>query len=217
MNKLNQEAQLVQKALLKNGLETPLLPLVSAIDDNKRKKIIANYITKIMHLLNLNLTDDSLIGTPERIANMYIDEIFSGLNYANFPKITLIKNTMMIDEIIAIHNILVNSTCEHHFISIDGKASIAYIPKNKIIGLSKINRIVHFFAQRPQVQERLTKQVLIALQTLLETNNIAVVIDAIHFCVKARGIKDVSSTITTALGGVFKTNQNIRQEFMNTI
>ena len=153
--------------------------------------------------------------TPKRIAKMYINEIFSGLDYSNFPSITLIENKMQIDEMVKVKDITVTSTCEHHFVVIDGKAKVAYMPRGKIIGLSKINRIVQFFAQRPQVQERLTQQILVALQTLLETDSVAVTITATHYCVKARGVKDASSsTTTTALSGHFKKNQASRHEFL---
>ncbi|HHU3660226.1 TPA: GTP cyclohydrolase I FolE, partial [Escherichia coli] len=162
--------------------------------------------------------DDSLMETPHRIAKMYVDEIFSGLDYANFPKITLIENKMKVDEMVTVRDITLTSTCEHHFVTIDGKATVAYIPKDSVIGLSKINRIVQFFAQRPQVQERLTQQILIALQTLLGTNNVAVSIDAVHYCVKARGIRDATSaTTTTSLGGLFKSSQNTRHEFLRAV
>ena len=146
---------------------------------------------------------------------MYVNEIFSGLDYANFPKITQIDNKMGVEEMVKISNISVVSTCEHHFITIDGFAKVAYIPKDNIIGLSKINRIVRFFAQRPQVQERLTQQILVALQTLLATDDVAVSINATHYCVKSRGIMDTSSsTQTTALGGSFKANPASRAEFL---
>jgi GTP cyclohydrolase I len=147
---------------------------------------------------------------------MYVEEVFSGLDYEKFPKIALIENKMHVDEMIKVKDIHLTSTCEHHFVVIDGSAKVAYIPRDKIIGLSKINRIVQFFAQRPQVQERLTQQVLIALQTLLETDNVAVTINATHYCVKARGVRDASSTTeTTALGGLFKQNASTRAEFLN--
>lgn len=167
------------------------------MDNETRKSLIAGHMTEIMQLLNLDLADDSLMETPHRIAKMYVDEIFSGLDYANFPKITLIENKMKVDEMVTVRDITLTSTCEHHFVTIDGKATVAYIPKDSVIGLSKINRIVQFFAQRPQVQERLTQQILIALQTLLGTNNVAVSIDAVHYCVKARGIRDATSATTT--------------------
>ncbi|XZQ54872.1 MAG: GTP cyclohydrolase I FolE [Arsenophonus sp.] len=213
---LSQEAYIVRKALEDLGLETPLYDQYHSL--NKRKQQIEEYMSEIMRLFNLDLKDDSLAETPKRIAEMYVDEIFSGLDYNNFPKITLIDNKMNFDEMVTVSNIILTSVCEHHFITIDGMATVAYIPKDKVIGLSKINRIVQFFSQRPQVQERLTQQILIALQNLLDTNNVAVSIDAVHFCVKARGIRDVnSSTMTTSLGGLFKSSQNTRQEFLSNV
>jgi GTP cyclohydrolase I len=147
---------------------------------------------------------------------MYVDEIFSGLDYLNFPKITVIDNKMGVEEMVKVSDISLTSTCEHHFVTIDGSARVAYIPGNKIIGLSKINRIVRFFAQRPQVQERLTQQILVALQALLETDDVAVTINAVHYCVKSRGVMDSNSkTRTTALGGAFKSDGNTRAEFIS--
>ena len=146
---------------------------------------------------------------------MYVDEIFSGLDYKNFPKVTMIENKMNVNEMVRVKGITLTSTCEHHLVTIDGMATVAYIPRGKIIGLSKINRIVKFFAQRPQVQERLTKQILVALQSLLETQDVAITIAATHYCVKSRGVEDVNSvTETTALGGIFKTNPQTRAEFL---
>ncbi|CAK8742045.1 GTP cyclohydrolase 1 [Sodalis praecaptivus] len=182
---LTKEASQVREALLARGLETPLRGEV--LDNEVRKRLIAEHMTEIMTLLNLDLTDDSLAETPHRIAKMYVEEVFAGLDYANFPKITVIENKMKVDEMVTVRDITLTSTCEHHFVIIDGKATVSYIPKHCVIGLSKINRIVQFFAQRPQVQERLTQQILLALQTLLNTNNVAVSIDAVHYCVKARG------------------------------
>lgn len=216
MVSLTKEAVLVHEALLARGLETPLRG--EMLDKDTRKQRIAEHMTAIMNLLNLDLEDDSLAETPNRIAKMYVEEIFSGLDYANFPKITVIQNKMKVDEMVTVRDITLTSTCEHHFVIIDGKATVSYIPKDCVIGLSKINRIVQFFAQRPQVQERLTQQILIALQTLLGTNNVAVSIDAVHYCVKARGVRDAtSSTSTTSLGGLFKTSQNTRQEFLRAV
>jgi GTP cyclohydrolase I len=169
----------------------------------------------VVSTLGLDLTDDSLAETPHRIAKMYVHEIFSGLDYNNFPKISVIDNKMSVDEMVKVSDIDLTSTCEHHFITIDGLAQVAYIPKSKILGLSKINRIVRFFAQRPQVQERLTQQILVAIQTLVETENVAVTIKATHYCVKSRGVMDANSeTTTTALGGSFKTNPQTRAEFL---
>jgi len=168
-----------------------------------------------MEVLGLDMADDSLAETPQRIAKMYVEEIFSGLDYQAFPKITLIDNKMGVDEMVKVSNITVTSTCEHHFVTIDGLAKVAYFPRGKVIGLSKINRIVQFFAKRPQVQERLTQQILVALQTLLETENVAISMTATHYCVKSRGVMDASSlTTTTALGGMFKSNLASRQEFL---
>ena len=208
------EANQVRHALLERGLETPLIA-DRQNRDSKYQRIKQSF-TDIVTTLGLDLTDDSLCETPHRIAKMYVDEIFSGLDYSNFPKISVIENKMGIDEMIKISDIGLTSTCEHHFITIDGTARVAYIPKDKIIGLSKINRIVRFFAQRPQVQERLTRQILIALQTLLQTDDVAVSIDATHYCVKSRGIMDANShTQTTALGGVFREKHKTRAEFLS--
>ncbi|UVK77412.1 MAG: GTP cyclohydrolase 1 [Sodalis sp. Fle] len=213
---LTKEAALVRDALLTRGLEASLRGEV--LDREVLKRRIAEHMTEIMNLLNLDLADDSLAETPYRIAKMYVEEIFSGLDYANFPKITVIANKMKVDEMVTVRDITLTSTCEHHFIIVDGKATVSYIPKDSVIGLSKINHIVQFFAQRPQVQERLTQQIFLALQTLLSTNNVAVAIDAVHYCVKARGIRDATSTTTTtSLGGLFKSSQNIRQEFLGAL
>ncbi|UVK79287.1 MAG: GTP cyclohydrolase 1 [Sodalis sp. Ffu] len=213
---LTKEAVLVRDALLTRGLEASLRGEV--LDREVLKRRIAEHMTEIMNLLNLDLADDSLAETPYRIAKMYVEEIFSGLDYANFPKITVIANKMKVDEMVTVRDITLTSTCEHHFIIVDGKATVSYIPKDSVIGLSKINHIVQFFAQRPQVQERLTQQIFLALQTLLSTNNVAVAIDAVHYCVKARGIRDATSTTTTtSLGGLFKSSQNIRQEFLGAL
>jgi GTP cyclohydrolase I len=149
--------------------------------------------------------------------SQYVHEIFSGLDYREFPRISLIDNKMGADEMIKISDINLTSTCEHHFVTIDGTARVAYIPSGKIIGLSKINRIVQFFGRRPQVQERLTRQILVALQTLLETEDVAVSIEAVHHCVKSRGVKDTNArTTTTALGGCFRENIHTRAEFPNS-
>jgi GTP cyclohydrolase I len=210
---LSAEARAVRDALHARGLETPL---VAAGHDagEKRARIEASF-TEILTTLGLDLADDSLMDTPRRIAKMYVDEIFGGLDYRNFPKLTVVENKMAYHEMIRVDGVSVSSTCEHHFVTIDGTATVAYIPKAKVIGLSKINRIVAFFAQRPQIQERLTEQILLALQTLLETDDVAVSITAVHFCVRARGVMDSNSkTTTTALGGSFKTSAETRREFV---
>ncbi|QCI16246.1 GTP cyclohydrolase I FolE [Buchnera aphidicola] len=214
MKEISQEASLAYNELLKKNLENPILKEYNDINEKERELLITEYVSKIMILLNLDLMDQSLKDTPIRISKMYINEIFSGLNYKNFPKITFIKNKMRIKEMIIIKNIVLISTCEHHFITMNGHATIAYIPKNKIIGLSKINRIVQFYAKRPQIQERLTKQISIVLEVLLETKNIAIIIKMDHFCVKARGVCDVNSqTITSSVSGLFESDKNIYNKF----
>ncbi|MCF1428957.1 MAG: GTP cyclohydrolase I FolE [Shewanella sp.] len=211
---LSEAASQVQTALLVRGLETPMMQ--NTLTPGERKSKIEQHMRAILELMSLDLSDDSLMETPKRVAKMYVDEIFSGLDYENFPKITVIDNKMQFDEMVRVQDISLTSTCEHHLVTIDGTAAVAYLPRTKIIGLSKINRIVRFFAQRPQVQERLTQQVLVALQTLLETKDVAVKIDAMHYCVKSRGVMDAtSSTTTTALGGIFKTNPATRAEFLH--
>ncbi len=212
---ISTEASTVHQALLDAGLETPMRAQ-SSLNSAQKKQRISDLMRGVMETLGLDLSDDSLEETPARIAKMYVDEIFCGLDYQHFPKITNIDNKMRVEEMIKVSGVSVTSTCEHHFVTIDGEATVAYIPGNKVIGLSKINRIVRFFAQRPQVQERLTQQILVALQTLLETDDVAVSIDAIHYCVKSRGVMDTNSrTQTTALGGSFKTNPSTRQEFLS--
>jgi len=209
-----EDARRVREVLIERGLETPLIE--NGLSRDQKYERISESFADIARTLGLDLTDDSLCDTPKRIAKMYVDEIFSGLDYARFPKATAIANKMGVEEMVRIDDIAVVSTCEHHFITIDGVASVAYIPAGKIIGLSKVNRIVRFFAQRPQVQERLTQQVLVALQTLLETDDVAVTINAVHYCVKARGVMDANSrTRTTALGGQFKVDARTRGEFLS--
>jgi len=188
----------------------------NGLSSEQKYERIKGLMTEVMDTLGLDLSDDSLAETPHRISKMYVREIFSGLDYSKFPKLSLIENKMGANEMVKIRDIDLTSTCEHHFVTIDGTARVAYIPADKIIGLSKINRIVRFFAQRPQVQERLTRQVLVALQTLLGTENVAVSIDATHYCVKSRGVMDSNSqTSTTALGGCFIDNIHTRAEFLS--
>ncbi len=214
MSAISESAKLVKDELERRGLETPMRP--SQISREEKKERIEHHMRQVLQLLNLDLNDDSLEETPARIAKMYVDELFSGLDYGHFPKITLIENKMNVSEMVRVKDITVTSTCEHHLVTIDGKAAVAYIPRSKIIGLSKINRIVRFFAQRPQVQERMTQQILVALQTLLGSDDVAVTIDATHYCVKSRGVMDATSeTTTTALGGIFKSNAATRHEFLS--
>lgn len=210
---LSENARKVKEALMARGLETPLVD--NGLSTEEKRARISALMTQMMETLGLDLRDDSLYKTPARVGKMFVDELFCGLDYRNFPDITVIENKMQVDEMIKVKDISFTSTCEHHFMVIDGVAKVAYMPSNKIIGLSKINRIVRFFGRRPQVQERLTQQILVALQTILETKNVAVTITATHYCVKARGVQDpTSSTTTTALGGHFKTNPSSRHEFL---
>ena len=212
-NELSPEAILVRNALIEHGLETPWHD--NGLSSAEKKTIIQEHMSSIMQTLGLDLSDDSLTQTPHRVARMFVDEIFSGLDYKNFPKVSVFENKMHFDEMVKVCNITITSTCEHHFVVMDGIAKVAYMPSDKIIGLSKVNRIVQFFGHRPQVQERLTQQIKVALQTLLNTKNVAVSITATHYCVKSRGVKDQTSvTTTTALGGLFKNNPSSRHEFL---
>ncbi len=204
----------IKKEILSHVLPSPHHEDSEFSSEEKVEKI-KDHFTEIMRILGLDLTDDSLKDTPKRVAKMYVNEIFKGLNTANFPKITTIENKMQYDQMIAVKNIDLISYCEHHFQTIQGNATIAYIPSKKVIGLSKINRIVDFFSRRPQVQERLTKQIADCLEYVLDTPNVAVYINAKHFCVIARGIEDANSTtITTDLRGDFKTRAETRKEFL---
>lgn len=197
-------------------IETPFK--VSEKYNSKEKiEIIEQRHREIMQTLGLDLTDDSLKDTPSRVAKMYVTEIFEGLNYDNFPKCTTVSNKFKCDEMIVVKDIDISSTCEHHFQNISGRAKIAYIPNEKVLGLSKLNRVVRFFSKRPQIQERLTLQIYHALQLILETDNIAVEISAVHHCVCSRGVEDKnSSTVTRKIGGCFKTEHDARAEFLNS-
>ena len=207
----------VHAYLVKQGLETPM---TDGVKESAEKKIasITDSFSDIMIDLGLDLTDDSLTDTPKRVAKMFVNEIFYGLNYDYFPKCTAIENKMKTDGSFLLEkNINVQSNCEHHFVVIDGLATVAYVADKKLLGLSKLNRIVQFFAKRPQVQERLTEQIRATIQYVAQTDDVAVYIDAKHWCVKSRGIQDqTSSTVTLSVGGVFaeKTSE-IRKEFLN--
>jgi GTP cyclohydrolase I len=180
-------------------------------------ELIEKHFTEIMHVLGLDLTDDSLRGTPRRVAKMYVQEIFSGLDPKNRPHIKLFENKYKYEQMLVEKDITFYSNCEHHFVPIFGKAHVAYISSGKVIGLSKINRIVQYFAKRPQVQERLTQQIGNELKQILETEHVAVVIDAAHLCVSSRGIQDVnSSTVTSFYSGKFSEEQS-RNEFLEYI
>ena len=197
---------------LYTGLETPMKPDAFKLSDTDKKQRIALLFEEIMEVMGLDLTDDSLKGTPERVAKMYIDEIFSGLNPANKPKIALFDNKYQYNQMLVEKNISFYSNCEHHFVPIIGKAHVAYISSGKVIGLSKLNRIVQYYAKRPQVQERLTNQIAEDLKHILGTEDVAVIIDAKHLCVSSRGIKDESSaTVTSYYGGQFNTASKIAE------
>jgi len=196
---------------------TPLRADAFELDDNLKIEMIEKHFKSIMEVLGLDLTDDSLRGTPNRVAKMYVKEIFSGLNPANKPQAKLFDNKYQYNQMLVEKNITFYSNCEHHFVPIIGKAHVAYISNGKVIGLSKLNRIVQYFAHRPQVQERLTMQIANELKQALQTEDIAVVIDAVHLCVASRGIKDIqSSTITAEYGGKFL-EDNTRNEFLKFI
>ena len=214
-NKCDAElGQRVHEYLVKMGVETPTVD--NGLSRTDKIEIIERKFKDIMEALGLDLTDDSLEETPKRVAKMYVGEIFWGLDYDAFPKCTTVANKMNYDEMVVERNVNVQSNCEHHFVIIDGLATVAYVPNEKVLGLSKINRIVEYFAKRPQIQERLTEQVFHALCYILETENVAVMIDAQHYCVKSRGVEDTgSSTVTTKLGGGFKTDAAARAEFLS--
>ena len=206
--------QKVHEHLVKMGVETPTIP--SLIDRKEKIDIIERNFKDIMETLGLDLSDDSLIETPKRVAKMYVNEIFWGLDYEAFPKCTTVENKMKYNEMVVERNVSVQSNCEHHFVVIDGLATVAYVPQDKVLGLSKINRIVEYFSKRPQIQERLTEQIFHTLQFILETEDVAVMIDAQHYCVKSRGVEDAgSSTVTCRLGGGFKNDPAARHEFLS--
>jgi len=197
--------------------DTPMKADAFDMDDNLKMDLIEDKFREIMEIMGLDLTDDSLSGTPRRVAKMYIKEVFSGLNPANKPKIALFDNKYKYEEMLVEKDITFYSNCEHHFVPIIGKAHVAYISNGKVIGLSKINRIVEYFAKRPQVQERLTVQIANELMEVLGTEDVAVIIDAEHLCVSSRGVQDVnSSTLTAQFHGKFKEDAT-RKEFLTYI
>lgn len=207
----------IQKAMIHRGVETPSYQHHLVPNPNDKITLIAKSFESIMDTLGLDRTDDSLSDTPMRVAKMYVNEICGGLDYNKFPKCTTVANKFGYDEMLVEKNITCLSVCEHHWSTIDMKVHIAYVPDKKVLGLSKFNRIAKFFAQRPQVQERYTEQVFWALYEILNTPNIAVVVDGRHYCVIQRGVEDHgSSTITSKLGGGFK-DPALRAEFMSLI
>ncbi|MRI63690.1 GTP cyclohydrolase I FolE [Ornithobacterium rhinotracheale] len=198
--------------------ETPLRDDAFALPDEQKIATIEEHFHQIMQTLGLDMTDDSLKGTPRRVAKMFVKEIFGGLSPERKPKMSTFENKYQYNQMLVEKDIVVYSTCEHHFLPIVGRAHVAYISKGRVVGLSKINRIVDYYAKRPQVQERLTMQIVRAMQEALGTKDVACVIDAKHLCVNSRGIRDIeSSTVTAELGGVFKTNPTTRAEFLKYI
>lgn len=200
---------------LSTGLETPLRPDAFELSDQEKINIIEECMAKVMHTLGLDLQDVSLKGTPHRIAKMYVQEMFSGLKPENKPKAKVFPNEFQYNRMLVEKNITLNSACEHHFLPIVGKAHVAYISSGMVIGLSKINRIVDYYARRPQGQERLTMQILRELQQVLDTEDVIVMIDAKHLCVSSRGVEDnQSSTVTVEYGGKFE-DIALRKEFLD--
>lgn len=196
---------------------TPIRKDAFELSDEEKKKRIQTNVYDIMHTLGLDLTDDSLSGTPNRVAKMFVDEVFSGLNPKNKPKMSTFENKYRYGEMLVEKNITVYSTCEHHLLPIVGRAHVAYISSGRVIGLSKMNRIVDYYAKRPQVQERMTMQIVKDLKEALNTEDVACIVDAKHLCVNSRGIRDIeSSTVTGEFGGQFK-NQHVKKEFLEYI
>ena len=208
----------VHQHLLGLGIETPMKEYDKGAFLQTNEEQIAGHVTEIMKVLGMDLTDDSLQDTPNRVGKMFMNELFWGLDYANFPKATVVQNKMQVDELVLERRVTVHSTCEHHLLPIVGVAHVAYVAKDKVLGLSKINRIVEFFSRRPQIQERLASQICETLKFLLETDDVAVLIEAEHMCVKTRGVEDAcSDTVTSKISGVFKTNPTSKAEFLMMI
>jgi len=201
------------RKILEHVRPTPLKE--NDLTEEQKIEKISGCFREIMETLGLDLSNDSLQESPRRVAKMYVQEYFQGLQLSNFPRITVIENEMLYDQMVVVRDINVMSVCEHHFVTIHGIAHVAYIPSHGVVGLSKINRIVDYFCRRPQVQERLTKQIADCLAYILKTEDVAVFIKAKHYCVISRGVKDTNSeTITTDLRGAFKTNPETRSEFL---
>jgi GTP cyclohydrolase I len=202
---------------ISTSVETPLRPDAFELDDETKIELIEERFREIMEIMGLDLTDDSLSGTPHRVAKMYVKEIFSGLNPANRPDIKLFENKYQYKEMLVEKDITFYSNCEHHFVPIMGKAHVAYISNGKVIGLSKLNRIVQYYAKRPQVQERLTMQIANEIKRVLQTDDVAVLIDAAHLCVSSRGVQDINSrTVTAEYSGKFK-SEGTKSEFLKYI
>ena len=199
------------------SLETPVREDAFEMEDHIKIELIEEHFKEILYILGLDLNDDSLSGTPHRVAKMYVKEVFSGLNPANKPAVKLFENKYQYSEMLIEKNITLYSYCEHHFVPIIGKVHVAYISNGMVIGLSKLNRLVEYYAKRPQVQERLTKQIAEGLREALQSEDVAVMIDAAHLCVASRGIKDTNtSTITTSYSGAFR-EEKTKLEFISLV
>ncbi|MGL5079711.1 MAG: GTP cyclohydrolase I FolE [Waterburya sp.] len=208
----------VHEHLLSLGIETPLNQEFKEANIQAAKTTAENGIFNMMYHMGLDMTDDSLIDTPKRFADMMVDEMFSGLNYNNFPKVVAVENKMGADEMVMVGPCVTMSLCEHHLVTIDAQTWVSYIPGNKVLGLSKISRIVNFFARRPQIQERLVEQIAATIQFLTGAEDIAVVIKGVHYCMKSRGIRDLTAeTVTSKMGGRFRSESSLRQEFLSCV
>lgn len=217
-NSLPQDIEEMGDEHIGTSHDTPMRADAFEMDDELKMELIEKHFREIMHILGLDLTDDSLKGTPKRVAKMYIKEIFNGLDPRNKPDVKLFENKYKYNEMLVEKDITFYSNCEHHFVPIYGRAHVAYISNGHVIGLSKINRIVQYYAKRPQVQERLTMQIGNELKEILGTDDVAVILDAHHMCVSSRGIQDVnSSTVTAFYSGKFEKDEHTRNEFMKYI
>ncbi|MDP1810814.1 MAG: GTP cyclohydrolase I FolE [Sediminibacterium sp.] len=217
MNILKDTTDIIEHQHIATSTGTPLRDDAFEMNDELKIQLIQKHFKDIMHIMGLDLRDDSLKETPNRVAKMFVKEIFSGLNPANKPEITLFENKYQYNEMLIEKNITLYSYCEHHFVPIVGKVNVAYISNGNVIGLSKINRLVQYYAKRPQVQERLTNQIAEGLKDVLQTNDVAIVIDAVHLCVTSRGVNDTnSSTVTTYFSGKF-TGETKKAEFLSLI
>lgn len=214
MNTNIETLDIIGEEHIATSLETPLREDAFEMDDNLKIELIQKHFKEIMYILGLDLNDDSLSGTPHRVAKMYVKEIFRGLNPANKPAVKLFENKYQYNEMLIKKNITLYSCCEHHFVPIIGKVHVAYISNGQVIGLSKINRLVQYYAKRPQVQERLTNQIAEGLKEALQSDDVAVIIDSVHLCVASRGIKDTnSSTVTASYSGRFH-GEKLMAEFL---
>jgi len=217
MNMAKDTTDIIDEQHIATSAATPLREDAFEMNDELKIQLIQKHFKDIMHIMGLDLSDDSLKETPHRVAKMFVKEIFRGLNPANKPEATLFQNKYQYDEMLIEKNITLYSYCEHHFVPIVGKVHVAYISNGNVIGLSKINRLVQYYAKRPQVQERLTNQIAEGLKEVLQTNDVAIVIDAVHLCVTSRGINDTnSSTVTTYYSGKFN-GETKKAEFLSLL